>query len=135
MEHYDHDNVTMADGSRMAEVRAQPVDGRLLAEVNGSEGWRSPYGELLPWIFGGMFLATVAGTVCHMMPGLGGGSRTENFNYRIPPSWSPEDDSNYSFRAYMTDLSLWVMLTDLAPHQQCAAIIMRLGGQLESSPE
>ena len=29
----------------------------------------------------------------------------------------------------MTDLSLWVMLTNLAPHQQCAAIIMRLGGQ------
>ena len=29
----------------------------------------------------------------------------------------------------MTDISLWVMLTDLAPRQQCAAIIMRLGGQ------
>ena len=28
----------------------------------------------------------------------------------------------------MTDLSLWIMLTDLQPHQQCAAIIMRLGG-------
>ena len=43
--------------------------------------------------------------------------------------WVSENDSNYSFRAYMTDISLWVMLTDLAPHQQCAAIIMRLGGQ------
>ena len=29
----------------------------------------------------------------------------------------------------MTDISLWVMLTDLAPCQLCAAIIMRLGGQ------
>ena len=29
----------------------------------------------------------------------------------------------------MTDISLCVMLTDLAPSQQCAAIIMRLGGQ------
>ena len=48
--------------------------------------------------------------IWHMMPGLGGGSRTESFNYRIPPSWSPE-------------------LTDMDPHQQCAAIIMRLGGQ------
>ena len=28
----------------------------------------------------------------------------------------------------MTDISLWVMLTDLAPYQQCAAIVMRLGG-------
>ena len=72
---------------------------------------------------------TIAGIIYHMMPGLGGGSRTENFNYRIPPSWSPETDSSYSFRAYMTDISLWVMLTDLAPHQQTAALIMRLGGQ------
>ncbi len=28
----------------------------------------------------------------------------------------------------MTDISLWVMLTDLQPHQQCAVITMRLGG-------
>ena len=46
-----------------------------------------------------------------------------------PPAWSPENDNNYSFRAYMTDISHWVMLTALAPHQQCAAIMMRLGGQ------
>ena len=82
-----------------------------------------------PWVLGVLPLLTVVCIICHMMPGLGGGSRTENFNYRIPPSWSPENDRNYSFRAYMTDISLWVMLTDLAPHQQCAAIIMRLGGQ------
>ena len=130
MEHYGHDNVTRTDGSLAVEVRVQPLDGRLWAEVSGSDDWRSPYGEVLPWILGGLFLASVAGTVCHMMPGLGGeGSRTGNFNYRILPAWSPENDNNYSFRAYMTDISLWVMLTDLAPHQQCAAVIMRLGGQ------
>ena len=28
----------------------------------------------------------------------------------------------------MTNISQWVMLTDLQPHQQCAALIMRLGG-------
>ena len=28
----------------------------------------------------------------------------------------------------MTDISLWITLTDLSPPQQCAAIIMRLGG-------
>ena len=64
-----------------------------------------------------------------MMPAGGqnqGNSR--DFNYRIPPSWSPENESNYSFRAYMTDISIWIMLTDLQPHQQCAAIVMRLGG-------
>ena len=68
-----------------------------------------------------------------MMPaggggGGGGGNGPRDFNYRIPPSWSPEHDHSYSFRAYMTDIALWVMLTDLQPHQQCAAIIMHLGG-------
>ena len=28
----------------------------------------------------------------------------------------------------MTDISLWVTLTDMQPHQQCAAIIMRSSG-------
>ena len=51
-----------------------------------------------------------------------------DFNYRIPPPWSPEYAQQYSFRSYMTDLSLWIMLTDLAPHQQVSAIILRLGG-------
>ena len=60
------------------------------------------------------------------LPGMITGGR--DFNYRIPPPWSPEYEHTYSFRAYMTDLSLWIMLTDLQPHQQCAAIIMRLGG-------
>ena len=69
----------------------------------------------------------------YMMPGTQGmmpqGGRGDGgFNYRIPPSWNPNNDHHYSFRAYMTDVSLWVMLTDLQPHQQCAAIIMRLQG-------
>ena len=51
-----------------------------------------------------------------------------DFNYRIPPAWTPENKNLYSFRAYMTDMSLRILLTDLQPHQQCAAIIMRLGG-------
>ena len=52
----------------------------------------------------------------------------QNTNHRVPPSWSPEADATYSFRAYITDLALWIMVTDLQPHQQCAAIIFRLGG-------
>ena len=47
---------------------------------------------------------------------------------KIPPAWDPEHENTSPFRAYMTDLSLWIMLTDLQPHQQCAAIIIRLGG-------
>jgi len=64
-----------------------------------------------------------------MAPGAAGPAPSgRDFNYRIPPAWSPENENHYSFRAYMTDISLWIMLTDLQPHQQCAAIIMRLGG-------
>ena len=72
----------------------------------------------------------VVSLLVHMMPqlGAGGGGGEQNFNYRIPPKWAPEADQTYSFRAYMTDIPLWIMLTDLQPHQQCAAIIMRLGG-------
>ena len=53
---------------------------------------------------------------------------SRDFNYRIPPYWTPEFEQNYSFRAYMTDISIWILLTDLQPHQQAAAIVMRLGG-------
>jgi hypothetical protein len=71
-----------------------------------------------------------AGTaaVCMMMPAGGGGGGHRETTHRVPPTWSPENDQTYSFRAYMTDISLWVMLTDLQPHQQCAAIVTRLGG-------
>ena len=81
-----------------------------------------------------ILLAAITSTICFMMPhGPGGGvpgmiTGSRDFNYRIPPPWSPEHEQQYSFRAYMTDLSLWIMLTDLLPHQQCAAIVMRLGG-------
>ena len=47
-------------------------------------------------------------------------------NRRIPPSWGPEQESTYSFRAFTTDINIWVALTDLLPHQQSAAIIFRL---------
>jgi len=50
-----------------------------------------------------------------MAPGAGGltpGGR-DNFNYRIPPAWSPENENHYSFRAYMADIFLWILLTDL----------------------
>jgi hypothetical protein len=65
----------------------------------------------------------------YTMPGQGHGSGPpalsgRDFNYRIPPYWSPEQETTYSFRTWMTDISLWIMLTDLQPHQQRAAITM-----------
>ena len=80
-----------------------------------------------------VLMALIALIVIYMMPqgqgqGGSGGGNSRDFNYRIPPTWSPENDSHYTFRAYMTDMSLWIMLTDLQPHQHAAAIVMRLGG-------
>jgi hypothetical protein len=65
--------------------------------------------------------------VAYMMAPVAAGTG-EKFNYRMPPAWSPENVQRYSFGAYLTDVQLWIMLTDLQPHQQAAAIVMRLGG-------
>eukprot|EP00974_Lingulodinium_polyedra_P036791 3528017-Lingulodinium_polyedra.AAC.1 len=59
---------------------------------------------------------------------MAGVGQNRDFNYRTPPAWGPATDSVYSFRAYVTDVYLWVMLTDLQPHQQTAAIVVRFGG-------
>ncbi len=75
-----------------------------------------------------VFAAVGTAAVCMMMPAGGGGGGHRETIHRVPPTWSPENDQACSFRAYMTDISLWVMLTDLQPHQQCAAIVTRLGG-------
>ena len=52
-----------------------------------------------------------------------------NSDHRIPPSRTPENDSDYSFPAHGTDISFWVMPTNLALHYQSTAITMRLGGR------
>ena len=47
---------------------------------------------------------------------------------RTPPSWGPEGWRTTSFRAWVTDIMLWIRLTPYSPPQQCAAIIRRLIG-------
>jgi hypothetical protein len=44
----------------------------------------------------------------HMMPGHSGGTviNGRDFNYRIPPAWSPEREDTCSFRSWMTDISV-----------------------------
>ena len=119
-------------GRKLAEDNPLVV-GRKLAEHN-----KMVQSTSFAYIFAKMLTVAAIALLCLMVPG-GGRDNPQgqlpgmitggrDFNYRIPPPWSPEYESSYSFRAYMTDLSLWIMLTDLQPHQQCAAIIMRLGG-------
>ena len=75
----------------------------------------------------------IAGLICLMMPAgqpqfTAGGAANRDFNYRIPAAWNPENENSYALRAYMADVAIWIMLTDLQPHHQCAAIAMRRGG-------
>ena len=120
------------DERQLAEVDSTNVGGSISADP--SMWWRMFSKMTSPWIWGSVVTVTIVGALCTMMPGQGGVSREQNFNHRTPPAWSPDMEHHYSFRAYMTDISLWVMLTDLAPHQQCSAIIMRLGVRLGSLP-
>ena len=70
-----------------------------------------------------------------MLPPRTGGGNAQGHNHvhqetshRTPPRWGPEMESRYSFKTYITDLQLWSMMTDLAPYQQVAAVILRLSG-------
>ena len=47
---------------------------------------------------------------------------------RLPPRWDPSMESTLPFRTWLQDLMLWTIVSDLAPPQQCAAIISQLSG-------
>ena len=50
-------------------------------------------------------------------------------NYaRNAPGWSIEMRNNYPIEDYIRDVQMWSMMTDLAPHQQWAALVHKLGG-------
>lgn len=108
--------------SHLSERR---VGGSHLAKTN-----RQILSEvILPRILGGLLLVSVAGSLCHMMPGLGGGSRMKNSNYRILPSWTPESNSSCGFLVHTTDITHEAMLTNSALHYQCSAALMHSGSQ------
>ena len=47
---------------------------------------------------------------------------------RVPPAWGPESWRTTTFRAWTTDIMLWLRTCPYTPPQQCAAIIRRLTG-------
>ena len=100
------DALGSAAASTSQLVSASPVESNL---------------RMMTWTLGALSLFLIAS---HMMPGNTGSSGT----HRQPPGWNPENEPQYSFRSWMTDISLWVALTDLTPQQQCAAIVFRLEG-------
>ena len=77
-----------------------------------------------------LLLLSVNMIICHMNHGRHGGPPGRHIVRRhldTPPGWGPEMH-DYSFRAWVTDINLWAMLTTLQPEQQCAAIIFQLEG-------
>ena len=65
--------------------------------------------------------------VAHMFPGAPGGSRRGGRS--DPPPWNPDNEATYPFRHWMQDLLAWtIVASDLDASQQCAAIILQLGG-------
>jgi hypothetical protein len=124
-----------------AELRTTPTSGDQEAgKLNGlpysSEAGRPKSIPPLAryWKLNVLGLLLLIGSMCSplwmMIPriGGGGGGGGGDFTYRIPPAWAPENEQHYSFRAWCQDLQLWLLLTDLQPAQQAAAIVMRLGG-------
>ena len=79
------------------------------------------------YLAGAGVAAAILAIAGHMVAGAASPA-PRDINYRVPPAWSPENGTSCSFPAFITDVSLWIMLTDLQPHQQWAAIITRLGG-------
>jgi len=47
---------------------------------------------------------------------------------KIPPSWSPANAKNYSFRMWLIDLQLWEVATDADPIRHGPMVALRLGG-------
>ena len=81
--------------------------------------------------------ATLVGLTClttcliisMMMPGGGGDDRPRGGSRQPPPGWSPDREATYPFRHWVQDLLAWsILATEMDPAQQCAAIILQLGG-------
>jgi hypothetical protein len=49
-------------------------------------------------------------------------------NGRVPPSWGPEKEREYSFRFYEADVQLWQLATEVPAAQHGPAIALRLTG-------
>ena len=60
-----------------------------------------------------LLITCYVGPISLMMPQGGGGGGGSTQHYRVPPSWSPEEETTYSFRAWCYDLQLWLCTSSL----------------------
>ena len=60
--------------------------------------------DYVSYLAGAALAAAMLAVTLHMMAGAAGAQAAQaprDFNYRVPPSWTPENDSSYSFRAFI----------------------------------
>ena len=103
-----------------------PPQSRLLQSGDLSEHSEITTVGLLASLASFLVILFICAISCHMVLPGGGGNR--DTNHRTPVGRGPEHEASYCLQTYMTDLTLWSMLTDLAPRQQAAAIVLRLQG-------
>ena len=53
---------------------------------------------------------------------------------KAPPAWSPDQDNQYPFRCWLTDVTMWAAAAarEVLPDQQGSAVALRLGGAARS---
>jgi len=53
-------------------------------------------------------------------------------NLKTPPSWTPENESHYSFSSWLADVRMWAAATDIDEDRLGSAVALRLGGGARS---
>ena len=109
----DHDNVAMSNSSILfragsGATGSGPVANAADANVPKPTFRKPTEGRKAMKMFTLMSPLLCLLYLIFMMPhhGAGHGGPSRDFNYRVPPSWSPENESNYSFRAWLTDITI-----------------------------
>ena len=124
------ENAPLRNGATPVKDESQPLKGR----QGISHAHRVK--QLMTCMTALMACTATSASLCHMFQpqgntpgGGGGGAGRDGTTNRIPPRWSPDmRRGGYDFAHWINDLQLWMLQCEMQPHQQCAAIILRLGG-------
>ena len=86
------------------------------------------YHTLAMWAVSWLLLCTIVKMIMPHQQQVPGAPRPRHNDHRMPPSWVPENERSYSFRAYLTDITHWLIASEAQPHQQASMIIQQLTG-------
>jgi hypothetical protein len=114
----------LSDGVGIPEVPVENVQSKTVPLAKNRASTPFVFLRHIPIHKYGWITTCIAmSVVLYMMQPPGGGGRGP-----LPPSWGPELEHSYSFRAFVTDITHWLIGDDRPPHQQASSIIQRLTG-------